>query len=286
MSIFDSFSNMSRMRAIIYILLGSTPAFATAQTPNDFFPHHIGNRWDYLQMVTGEIRVVVLTRDSIGADNSHNLFYNNQPTPTYKIDTLYNVFRDPQTPYTYLRYKLSADSCTAWQNPNSGSTLWAWVARSDSTEKDFKYAPGNPCSLGSLQEDRLWNGVGLYYTYREPDDVWYLTGCIINGDTIGFLTSVERNVNYQIPTDFELNQNYPNPFNPQTTISFSLPHPAFTTLILYTTIGEQVATLVSTSLNAGTYSAQWNARDVAGGIYYYRLTAGEFVKTKKLILLR
>ena len=88
------------------------------------------------------------------------------------------------------------------------------------------------------------------------------------------------------PADFMLYQNYPNPFNPSTTISFSIPRSTYTTLKIFNTIGQEIATLVSDNLNPGTYSKQWNATNVASGVYFYKLQVGDFVQTKKLLLLR
>jgi hypothetical protein len=81
-------------------------------------------------------------------------------------------------------------------------------------------------------------------------------------------------------------QNYPNPFNPSTTISFSLPKRSFVSLKIYDLIGREIATIVSEELSAGNYSRQWTAESFTSGVYFYRLEAGSFIETKKLILLR
>ncbi|HLX13500.1 MAG TPA: T9SS type A sorting domain-containing protein [Bacteroidota bacterium] len=84
----------------------------------------------------------------------------------------------------------------------------------------------------------------------------------------------------------QLSQNYPNPFNPTTTISFSLPNAAFTTLKIYNALGQEVSTIVSGQLGAGSYNKTWNASGMASGIYYYKLQAGSYVETKKLQLIK
>ena len=86
--------------------------------------------------------------------------------------------------------------------------------------------------------------------------------------------------------DYILYQNYPNPFNPTTTIEFSISKTIFVTLKIYDILGEEVATLVSDRLNTGSYSYEWDARDLASGIYLYRLQAGEYVVSRKMALLR
>jgi hypothetical protein len=88
------------------------------------------------------------------------------------------------------------------------------------------------------------------------------------------------------PEDFYLAQNFPNPFNPGTTVKFSIPGQAFVTLEVYNALGEKVSSLVSENLNAGTYEYQWNAKELQSGIYFYTLTAGSFIQTKKMILMK
>jgi hypothetical protein len=89
-----------------------------------------------------------------------------------------------------------------------------------------------------------------------------------------------------IPDAYRLEQNYPNPFNPTTTFTYGLPHSEFVTLKIYNVLGQEVATLVNTQLSAGTYTSTWNATGYASGMYLYRLQAGRFVETKKLMLLK
>jgi Ca-activated chloride channel family protein len=88
------------------------------------------------------------------------------------------------------------------------------------------------------------------------------------------------------PVSFQLAQNYPNPFNPSTTISYSLPKTAIVMLRIFNTLGQEVALLVYERKEAGIYQVTWNASNVPSGIYFYRLQAGEYVETKKMVLLR
>jgi hypothetical protein len=88
------------------------------------------------------------------------------------------------------------------------------------------------------------------------------------------------------PKRFTLSQNYPNPFNPTTTISYDLPKESFVSLKVFDLLGREVASLVSEEMSAGNHSRQWNTSNVSSGIYFYRLQAGTFTETKKLVLLR
>jgi hypothetical protein len=88
------------------------------------------------------------------------------------------------------------------------------------------------------------------------------------------------------PGSFTLNQNYPNPFNPSTTFEFSVPVPGMADLSVYTILGQKVATVYSGYLNAGKHMHQWDADRLASGVYIYSLTAGEFMQTRKMLLLK
>jgi len=90
----------------------------------------------------------------------------------------------------------------------------------------------------------------------------------------------------EMPQDYFLKQNYPNPFNPSTTIEFSIPEQAFVKLEVFNALGEKISLLVSENLSTGTYKYIWDAADQTSGIYFYKLQAGTFAETKKMILLK
>ena len=114
-----------------------------------------------------------------------------------------------------------------------------------------------------------------------------------DGPTFAFgnngITAVETPK--EIPTEFKLAQNYPNPFNPSTVINYSLPKNSLVTIKIYNLLGQEVKTLVSHEMSAGNYSVEWNGESntgsrVASGIYIYRITAGAFTSSKKMIMLK
>ncbi|HLG33038.1 MAG TPA: T9SS type A sorting domain-containing protein, partial [Ignavibacteriaceae bacterium] len=88
------------------------------------------------------------------------------------------------------------------------------------------------------------------------------------------------------PTNFDLEQNFPNPFNPTSTIKYSVPERSLIRLSVYNTIGQEVALLVDEEKDAGDYSFEFNASGLTSGIYFYRLQSGNFVETRKMVLLR
>ena len=92
-------------------------------------------------------------------------------------------------------------------------------------------------------------------------------------------------------TEFILNNNYPNPFNPVTTISYTLPQAALVRMTIYDLLGRQVRTLLNQTQDAGFKSVIWNAtndygKPVSAGVYLYKIQAGEFVQTRKMVLLK
>jgi hypothetical protein len=89
-----------------------------------------------------------------------------------------------------------------------------------------------------------------------------------------------------LPDDFELSQNYPNPFNPATVIRYTLPKTARVQVTIYNLLGQEMEKLVNEKQNAGYYQVAWNGKNMASGVYFYHISAGSFVKTKKMLLLK
>ncbi|MCW8802932.1 MAG: T9SS type A sorting domain-containing protein, partial [Ignavibacteriaceae bacterium] len=80
--------------------------------------------------------------------------------------------------------------------------------------------------------------------------------------------------------------NFPNPFNPTTSIRYEIPEQSIVTLIVYDVLGGEVATLVNEEKPIGNYEVEFNARSLASGIYFYQLKAGNYIKTKKMLLMK
>jgi hypothetical protein len=106
---------------------------------------------------------------------------------------------------------------------------------------------------------------------------WYISGDILSG---------MQNPFDNLPKKFELHQNYPNPFNPATTIKYDLPYPAKVRIDVYNILGQRVLTLVDDNKPAGFHSIQLNAYQLASGMYFYTIKADQFVKIKRMLLVK
>ncbi len=129
-------------------------------------------------------------------------------------------------------------------------------------------------------------------TYEGNGELTVSSAIVVDNDASEMnVTIANAKVESVLPKDYSLSQNQPNPFNPATDISFSLPNAGQVKLVVYNILGAEVATLVDEVRSAGVHRVTWDGRDnsgkqVASGIYLYRLTAGDFAATKKMMLLK
>ena len=129
------------------------------------------------------------------------------------------------------------------------------------------------------------------YTHYSPSITWtsggttYLRKHNVLIDFQNTITGIIQTAK-TIPNRFELYQNYPNPFNPSTTVKYDLPKPSIARIEVYDILGRKIATLVDETKKAGSYQIIWNASRFASGVYFYRLEAGDYSATKKLLLLK
>jgi photosystem II stability/assembly factor-like uncharacterized protein len=104
--------------------------------------------------------------------------------------------------------------------------------------------------------------------------------------TNGGVTFIEEEKTNAVPNEFLLSQNFPNPFNPNTTIKYSIPNASKVTIKIFDVLGKEIETLVDEEKPIGTYELKWNATKLSSGVYFYQLKAGDFIQTKKMILLK
>jgi hypothetical protein len=172
-----------------------------------------------------------------------------------------------------------------WSNAATATTYRVQVS-TDSTFGTTQFDTTTTTSLDSIQvpSGRLSNNVKYF---------WHVRGINIGGNgpystIFNFTTSlvgVLHNSN-GIPLVFKLYHNYPNPFNPASTIKFDVPIASDVKMIVYNTLGQEVSTLVNAHLGAGAYSVSWDASNFPSGVYFYKITAGNFTDIQKMVLVK
>lgn len=148
---------------------------------------------------------------------------------------------------------------------------------------------------GMGSEDMLWPHFGLgsrsnidsLVVYWPSGLVEKMTNVTVNQILYidECLVSVQPNTN-QIPYTYSLAQNYPNPFNPITKIYYQIPKNTFVTIEVFDYLGRKVTTLTNTQQPAGYYQVDFNGENHSSGVYFYKITAGDFIETKKMILIK
>ena len=201
---------------------------------------------------------------SWGADTrlTNNTSVSLSPSVTVSGSVVHVVWddgRDGSHPEIY--YKRSTDGGTSWGadfrlTNNPANSFSPFVSVSGSV-------------VHVVWRDERDGNFEIYYK-RDP-----------TGNPVGII-----NYNSEIPGEFSLSQNYPNPFNPNTIINFQLSRFNFVSIKVYHVLGNEVSTLVNEKLNAGSYSISFNGSNLSSGIYFYKLTAGDFSITRKMTLLK
>jgi hypothetical protein len=154
--------------------------------------------------------------------------------------------------------------------------------------------------LRSVQNDDGWNKIGFvpgYGTTTEPklysftdEDVttgiykYCLKQIDFNG-TFTYSNEIKVEVDFS-PKEFVLYQNYPNPFNPSTTIKYQIPELSLVTLKIFDVVGNEITTLVKEEKPIGSYKVEFDASSLPSGVYFYKLQAGSFIETKKMIIIK
>ncbi len=169
-------------------------------------------------------------------------------------------------------------------------SLHGWAVGSDTSITE-SWPPGRGVILYTSNGGEDWTAqveglpaplTALHFT----DNIGWAVGSnglILKTDGI---TWIDQTTGDKYLSKYQLFQNYPNPFNPSTKIEFELPKTSEVTLKVFNILGEEVARLVSDDLSAGSYSYEWNASNFASGVYLYRLQAGDYVVTRKMILMK
>jgi beta-xylosidase len=176
---------------------------------------------------------------------------------------------------------------------SSGGSIEVWL---DSLDSGTKIAECPITNTGSLTTFATFQtkilkpvsgtrDVYLKFTGSGTDKLFLLQWLTFIADS-GVATSVNESRPGLSPNRFELGQNYPNPFNPTTQVNYSVPQSSYITLKVYNLLGQEVKSLFEGIRQQGNYTATFDGRGLSSGVYLYRMTAGNFIDTKKLLLMK
>jgi hypothetical protein len=153
----------------------------------------------------------------------------------------------------------------------------------DVENSDYRLQESSPCIDVGIQDTILVYNEGQDTLYIPPME-YYRNARDMGAYEFGDPAQIENDI--KTPLTYSLNHNYPNPFNPTTNIKFTLPKSEFVTLKVYNILGSEITTLVNVKLQQGNHTYKFDGKNLTSGVYYYRITAGEFQDVKKMILLR
>ena len=182
--------------------------------------------------------------------------------------------------------------------PNKAIQLWTdaeALCNVDTTDEDGFYllrpvSSGNYCFRLAPYDTCVYEIDIDFFDTVTVDSVSGMNICC-DGPEGPPSSDVEEVPTSEVPQHFGLSQNYPNPFNPETRIEFSLARQSFVTIHICNILGQKIREIVSEQLPAGKWAISWDGRDARGyelasGVYFCRIRAGDFVDTKKMVLLR
>ncbi len=154
---------------------------------------------------------------------------------------------------------------------------------------DFYEAGSSDYLMNFVEDLSMYEGESatvLLSGYMSGPRVAQLIVVLGNGDVLMPTNATSTDDDSEIPVEFALNQNYPNPFNPTTNISYSLPQASDVTIEVFNVQGQRVATLVNGQQSAGNHTVAFDAARLSSGVYLYRIQAGSFVETRKMMLIK
>jgi len=254
---------------------------------SSYFPLANSNEWTYSATIMSPI-----TNSVTDTVRIHGLLY-------YKIG--YEFFRESGNKIYYLKkdsteillYNFDVKAGESWNIQTDAEckygTMVTMYSRNDTVKVPagvftncihFKYK--KVCMDAGLYESWYAKGIGevKYHTDNLAGLLEYNLASYKLNTTTNVLIGQNENVSYS------LFQNYPNPFNPSTKINFNVSKSVFVTIKVYDLLGREVTTLVNENKPAGDYSIQFDGSKLVSGIYFYRMQAGDFVQSKKLVLLK
>lgn len=183
-------------------------------------------------------------------------------------------------------------------NVNNGGIQLTWQTATEVNNYGFEVEVSTNLEA---EQNRSWETIGFIEGHGNSNSVkdysFTDTSTPLRANKINYrLKQIDTDGSYEyseivsvkldMPIKYKLVQNYPNPFNPSTVIEYAIPEKTNARIFVFNSIGEEVAVLVNQEMNAGYHTVKFNANQLSSGIYFYRITAGEFVATKKMLLIK
>ncbi len=305
---------------LVFGLLLSTKIFAQVNPSLNYYPLHIGDEWQYkitYRPPDYKEKTFYLSRKVLSdtvLTNGQRYFLIEQPAFTWEeIKGLERIFVRVDSSNGMVYQFISANQreqgidslfCRAGDKFSWGTICWGVSDKTIFSMSKETVTLGSPTTTNG--NDLMWMramDIGIYYQSNfmsivaSTGNQYDLVYAKINGVEYGQLVDVKEEKN-NIPQEFSLSQNFPNPFNPSTAIKFSIPsvgaehvQPLHVTLKVYDLLGREITTLVNEEKAPGNYEVRFNAEtrrgeSIPSGVYIYRLQAGSYSKTKKMILLK
>jgi hypothetical protein len=276
----------------------------------EFYPLEIGNRWDYKRTYWEPGNPPVIDTFSVEIIDD-SLFQNGE---TYfvlnKADLTGGIYVRADSNFIYYYDELDLEEDTIYRLNAQVGEEWALQFGSISFVRLDSITNSSVFTIPTVLQHYRLDGLILGYVslsdffgpvnFSSPGEPpgtsstgIILIGCLI--DNVLYGNPVSTEIEPAALIKFSLSQNHPNPFNPSTKIKFTIPKSpllggdgrgGLVTLKIYDVLGNEIATLVNEEKLAGTYEVEFNGTGLTSGIYFYRLQAGDFTETKKMVLLR
>jgi len=269
----------------------------TQENIKDYFPHHVGDRWQYVTLPEGNLRNTTITRiDTVNADTAYYIYYNYNIMPSWKI-SLNNssilYFKPDSTWIPYYKVNVPEDSywkfdleTPSWMMYKRQDTIT--VLGYDTVYKEYWVFSGfEPDSSSDLPHASIKAAMGIGKFLEEWEGgSEELIGCVVDGVQYGTLIDgIEGEKKDIIVSDFELTA-YPNPFNGQVTVRYYSPQQASISIKAYDLLGREIAILYEGRVSKGRHSVKWEVNHPASSIYYIVLSTKNRIYTHKILLLK
>jgi len=274
------------------------PGYSYSGFP-EYLPLKVGNSWtlSWIEISSGGKFKVTVTKDSV--INSKKYYQCNFPglSQWFRIDSLsgniYNYSNGGGCAYS--PGEILVDSIAS--NKNDSTNFCGNVKRkcvetgsielfgNTYAKKEF-----GPVIVLTADSRKYAENIGIYFMeLGDPLPTTYtLLGCVVNGIVYGDTTLTDINqISTKIPEKYSLSQNYPNPFNPKTVINYELRVTIdLVSIKVFDVLGNEVSTLVNEKQTAGSYSVTFDGINFPSGVYFYKLTAGYFIDTKRMVIVK